>query len=192
MQSKNIIVFNAPIKCGKDTIADHIVATTPSVCKMEMKRSLVDIVIIIYGVTREWWDNNYTRHGKELPRDELNGKSMRQALIHTSEVVIKPMYGKDFFGKRSRRIMDNINDVDLFVYSDGGFSEELAVIGEGNRPMLVRIHREGYNYDPEHDSRSYIKDEDIPSNWTVVDIDNNGTWDEFVRKVTDLISTHFK
>lgn len=181
---KKIVVFNGPIECGKDTIVDRLVTEMPFLSrKMEMKTKLIELTQSIYGVSHEWWTENYTRAGKDIPRPELGGRSMREALIHTSEVVIKPNYGKDYFGKMSKKLIDQSEDI-WYFYADGGFPEELTPIGSGVTPLLIRIHRDGYYFNPEEDSRDYVKDEDLPANWKVVDIENeNGKFDEFCYKV---------
>lgn len=190
--TKNIVVFNAPMGVGKDAIVDHLVDLfRRSSKKMEMKARLIALTCLIYGVSKEWWEENYTRIGKEQPREELGGLSMRNALIHTSEVVIKPNYGQDYFGKAARQELDAIGKT-WFFFADGGFPAELIPIGEGYKPLLIRIHRDGYEYDPLTDSRSYVKDEDLSDNWVVMDINNvEGKFDEFVSDVMDALNTHF-
>lgn len=190
--NKNIVVFNAPIGVGKDEIADAMCKVFHrSSMKMEMKTRLIALTQLIYGVSQQWWNENYTRIGKEVPRPELGGKSMRDALIHTSEKVIKPNYGHDYFGVAARQEIDKI-DKDWFFFADGGFPEELIPIGVDYNPLLIRIHREGYAYDPLTDSRNYVKDDELPENWTVVDIENvTGAWEEFVDDVFYVLNDHF-
>lgn len=189
---KKIVVFNAPISAGKDAVVDALVDMFKEKSKkMEMKSRLIAITLVIYGVTKEWWDENYTREGKELPRPELNGRSMREALIHTSETVIKPNFGQDYFGVAARQEIDSL-DAQWYLFADGGFPAELVPIGEGQSPLLIRIHRKGYEYDPAKDSRSYIKDSDLPSNWKVEDLHNvDGEFDNFVNDVISVLKLHF-
>lgn len=188
---KKIVVFNGPIECGKDTIVDRLVASGKNAKKMEMKAKLIDLTIAIYGVSKEWWEENYTRLGKEIPRLELDGRSMREALIHTSETVVKPNYGKDYFGRMTRKALDATN-AEWHFYADGGFPEELVPLGEGLSPLLIRIHRYGYVFDPSKDSRNYIKDEDLPDNWKSVDVNNvNGQFETFVCTVTKAMKDTF-
>ena len=189
---KFVTVFNGPIFCGKDTIVDQLVEDMPDIArKMEMKSRLISITCVIHGVSKTWWVMNYTREGKELPRAELGGMSMRNALIHTSEVVIKPNFGQDYFGVASRSELD-ASDEKWFFYADGGFPKELIPIGAGLNPLLIRIHREGCAYCPTTDSRNYIKDEDLPPNWSAIDITNvNGEYERFHNDVVDALKAHF-
>lgn len=189
--SKKVVVINGPILSGKDSLVDKLVEIFPSSKKMEMKTKLIELTIAIHGVSMEWWEENYTREGKEIPRVELDMMSMREALIHTSEVVIKPNYGREYFGLMSRMLVEEC-DMEWYFYADGGFPEELIPLGEGTKPMVIRIHREGCEYDEETDSRSYIQNHEIPSNWIIHDVVNvEGEFDQFVDDVCDLILTMY-
>src|SRR5699024_1977279 len=107
------------------------------------------------------WDVRYTTEGKEFPRWELGGWSQRQALISVSEDVVRPTFGKDFWGKREARKLEERLGTEgvLAVSEDSGFVEELIPLqktfGETN-VHLVRIHSEGCSF--EGDSRDYLPD----------------------------------
>lgn len=196
MRGKRIVVFNAPIMSGKDYVVDWLIGKLPSARKMEFKTELIRMTCLIYGVTEAWWTSNYTRETKDLPRHQLNGLSMRQALIHVSEIVIKPNFGSGYFGEASRVLIDNDNESQYFLYADGGFLDEIGWVGEDYTPLLVRIHREGYEYDPTVDSRGYVTDEMLTNgyldNWTSADIDNReGEFEEFCEEVLQTINNHF-
>jgi hypothetical protein len=111
------------------------------------------------------------RSTKEFPQEELNGKTPREVLIEVSEEVIKPVYGKDYFGKR---VIDEMPDSKkVYLLSDGGFPEELHGIMEKIGPenlMVIRIMSEGKTFD--NDSRRYLRKEDVPG-VKIVDIQNN-------------------
>lgn len=121
-----------------------------------------------------WW--------KDVPLYRVGAKerlSKRQALIHTSENIIKPNFGDDAFGKM---FVNNLPEEGVVFVSDGGFKEEILPIidhvGKENL-LIIRIHREGYDFS--NDSRNYLTkemfDKDICP--AIIDLENNGTIEEF-------------
>src|SRR5690606_18302941 len=109
------------------------------------------IAMQVYGVDEATWDSWYTREGKEISRPELDGRSCREAFIHLSEEVIKPNFGKDYFGRvEARRIVLNEKAGGIVAAcSDGGFNEEIdplaSAFGSEN-VYIVRIHRPGCSF----------------------------------------------
>ena len=61
---------------------------------------------LAYCISDAEWEELYTRENKEIPTPKLNGLSPRQAIIHMSEEVIKPNFGKDYIGKWIMRLME--------------------------------------------------------------------------------------
>ena len=112
--------------------------------------------------------------------------SIREAMIYVSEVLIKPRFGEDYFGKsRMLRMLTDGYGGGIYVDGSAAFVEELApLIGELGQPniLLIRIHREGYTF--EGDSRSYIPDGVIVN---TVDVENNRTEQEYFDKVEKIV-----
>ena len=80
--------------------------------------------------------------------------SPRQALIHVSENVIKPIEGKDYFGRQAKKSV-LASELLVFVFSDGGFIDEIqALKSDKTKVTVIRLHREGFTF--EGDSRSYV------------------------------------
>ena len=83
---------------------------------------------------------------------------MRQALIHVSENVCKPKYGRDYFGKlaanriRAGREIDSLACKNI-VFSDGGFVEEVLSLVDIDDVVVVRLKGRGSFLG---DSRSYL------------------------------------
>lgn len=143
------------------------------------------------------------RNVKEEPKSALMCRSRREALIHVSEDIIKPKYGKSFFGEK---VAEKIQDGVHYAISDGGFSEEIAPILErisAEDIILVQLLREGCSYSS--DSRryfngdlkkeiivgkpSFINEEDIlPTKLPLhtFRIHNNGCLDAFHSALTDI------
>lgn len=117
--------------------------------------------------------------------------SIREALIYVSEVVCKPRFWVDYFGKvRASKVESNqlIFDGSAAAFEVGGeiVCDEvpplLERIGEDNC-LLIRVHRPGYTFDG--DSRRYIPDGVVPN---IVDVYNDGTLEEFFTKVGDEVN----
>lgn len=183
-----IIIFNGPAGCGKDEAVGYL-NRQYNAYPFSFKSRLKKITLEIYGVSEPLWDSWYTREGKELPREELDGKSCRQALIHVSEDIIKPNFGKDYFGKvEARRInsMFHAEEGSVVACSDGGFNEEVVpfveMFGEEN-VHIVQIQRDGCSF--KGDSRNWIDSEAIlEENYWV--LHNNSTLVDFWKKL-DLV-----
>jgi len=166
MPNKFAIILNAPSNAGKDFIAEHF--SQYGMSHKEFKGSLFNIARTVANISKPEWDHLYHRDRKEVKTSKLFGRSPREHMIHTSEVLIKPVYGKDYFGNALLNSLDdNIN-----IISDGGFKEEMQVLIDGlgiDRVLLIRIHRDGCSF--ENDSRDYIYD----LGCIAIDVHNNST-----------------
>lgn len=113
--------------------------------------------------------------------------SIRQAMIYVSEVVVKPRWGQDWFGKERVRKMKVPTGKfsDIFTDDSCAFVEELEPLiehlGQENI-LLIRIHRDGFTFDG--DSRSYIPNGIIQN---TVDINNDGTEIQFLEGVEYIV-----
>lgn len=191
MVSPLVVILNAPPSSGKTVAQNHLFNEEGFTC-FSFKSKLIDLVISVYNIDPEVWWDWYTTEGKEIPRKELNGKSCRQALIHMSEEVIKPAFGKDYFGKISGvKILQHIDrtfgEVLQYASDDGGFDEEVEALGEVigfENIYIIQIYRDGYNYS--NDSRKYIDTEKIPDQ-NYISIYNNGTEDEFLYEISEIV-----
>lgn len=165
----DVIVLNAPMKSGKDYLADLLVGIMEQnsipAAHREVKEMLFSVAIKAAGITPQLWTAIYDRHYKEEPSPYLmiDGKhvSPREWMIHCSEDLIKPMFGKHAFGDAAVNALrkDYPEGEGVIIYSDGGFIEEVERLSEyaystGGDFMLVRVHREGYGWGI--DSRSYL------------------------------------
>ena len=165
----DVIVLNAPMKSGKDYLVDLLVGIMDQngipAAHREVKEMLFSVAIKAAGITPQLWAAIYDRHYKEEPSPYLmiDGKhvSPREWMIHCSEDLIKPMFGKHAFGDAAVNALrkDYPEGEGVIIYSDGGFIEEVERLSEyaystGGDFMLVRVHREGYGWGI--DSRSYL------------------------------------
>ena len=174
MSNKTVIILNGPPGSGKDTIADFIAAEF-NADHLRFKTKLYAITALINNIKLDTFmryaSDKDTKDSVELAR----GLTARQLLIETSENVIKPYYGKDYFGND---VGDSIlkSDKSLFVLSDGGFPEELSSMiaaGRLNRSdvVIVKLYRNGCNFDK--DSRSYFDESLLHSDIKVITFVNN-------------------
>lgn len=148
-----IIIFNGPPGSGKDEAARFFEAR--GFIHLSFKKILFKETIEHFGVSEQWFMKDYhNREVKERPEKSLQGLSRREALIHVSEEIIKPIEGADFFG---RCVASEIQDGCDYAVSDGGFIEELTpiinTIGADNI-ILVQLTRDGCDYSS--DSRRYF------------------------------------
>lgn len=206
---KKVIIFNAPPKVGKGVAAEAGIAYLQSIWKKAQHKSfktpLIELTARFLGITVEEFLEDYDKTSKEvygqygldLPSDGGWWKdvklytiyekeySKREALIHVSENVMKPVYGKSVFGVAlANSLEDGYN-----LISDGGFKEELAPVIEAvgiDNVTVVRIHMEGRTF--EGDSRNYIQ-EDWFEGLRIIDVDNVwGEQEAFEDKIIDILS----
>jgi hypothetical protein len=148
-----IFIVNGPPGAGKDEACIHFKKL--GFKHLSFKHYLFIATAEYFKVDLEWFMNDYdNRKVKEKPEQKLNGHSRRSALIHVSENVIKPKYGKDFFGVKSVEEMDFDG---RYCFSDGGFQEEVVPIINkfgADRIAIIQLTREGYNFSS--DSRRYF------------------------------------
>ncbi|AUG88507.1 deoxynucleoside monophosphate kinase [Vibrio phage Vp_R1] len=90
----------------------------------------------------------------------FEGLSPREALIHVSEDIIKPLHGKCYFGDR---LSDKVQEYfgtghDTVIVTDGGFKEEIVAVLDNLPSVKVKIvHLSRPDCSFEGDSRDYIE-----------------------------------
>lgn len=150
---KKVIILNGPSQSGKDTYGE-ILCSLFDAKHCQFKDELFDETERYFDLRKGFIKENY--NSKDLIKlSDRGNRTIRECLIYVSEEVIKPKFGRDYFGKKAaENLEEGIN-----VFTDGGFEEELnPIIDEvGIENVIVfRLHREGFTF--EGDSRSYLKD----------------------------------
>lgn len=159
-----VIILNAPPNTGKDFISDYLVQYRGA-NKVEFKAVLRDLVKSIYGIEEElYWAIYNNRVLKEMPLSMFGGKSMRDIHIEVSEDVIKPTYGRDFFGIRAAKSLVRGG---LNVFPDSGFMEELMPVVKAvgvENVLIIQLHGVGSFLG---DSRGYLPPVEGVAHWRV-------------------------
>lgn len=195
--SNKIIIFNGAPRVGKDTFADmldnHLLTVwfNGTNAMLPSRESFKDTLLILtksfYNIDTYEWDTRY-KEQKEKPWDKLGGLSQREALIDMSEVKIKPLLGVDFFGKAAAQKctteVDDDGDGTIYIFSDGGFVEEIQPFIDkfgADNVLIIRLHREGFDFSS--DSRSLL---DIPE-VTSYDVDSKDidTTFDAIKEIVD-------
>lgn len=181
-----IILFNGPPNSGKDAAAEYL-SDTYGAFHSSFKTHLFEVTQTIYNIVPYVWNHWYSREGKEIPREELGGLSCRQALIYISEEIVKPVFGKDFWGKSEAKwLIKYMEGDEVVVFSDAGFDDEVTPLVDAfgkENVYIIKIEREGCSY--KGDSRNYLSD-GLVSEENYYTIKNNGTLEEFKENVEKL------
>lgn len=193
-----IIILNGPTLCGKGT-AYKVIRQLYSAGDGRIKKKLHEIASALFNVPLDLWEQ---REGKEEPHPALGVSgvayaqlmrhvkvpdtqpgagpwllSPRQALIYVSEVICKPAFGADYFG---RERAERVSAPGLWVCESGGFVEEVQMLPP-EEVCIIRIYGRGLF--SSEDTRSYI---DLPGAFCV-EVQNVGTEGEFLRAVVDTV-----
>jgi len=178
-----ILILNGPPGSGKDAIAEALAAypvLTPE--HLEFKTPLHNIAIAMTGLPREDYFAIYSdRSIKEVIHPRLLGFSPRGLLIHISEVLCKPHFGKDYFGKMAADAVAASPRTSV-VFSDGGFPDEVNVLVNRfgkDKVGLIHLYREDCSFIG--DSRDYILEADTGIKPRTVY--NNGTIKEALMSI---------
>ena len=197
-----VVVFNGPARSGKDSASSHMCKIRTNSYHRAFKDELFKICANTLGISVEEYQTDYDRQTpdkvwwmKDLPSvftsaamlspSEKSAFSQREFLIHMSENVIKPSFGKDAFGKS---FVNSLPEEGVVFVSDSGFPEELQPVIDHvgvENVLVVRIQRDGCSF--EGDSRDYLTPEMFDDKVKFYQIVNNGTEEEFLEGVEEFV-----
>ena len=202
------ILLNAPKGAGKDTLGKALSERTGTSLR-EYKAILYDRTAEQFNVPVDVVRGlNEDRERKEVPTNlftipviefvrltRITKKyddprksnfvvplSVREALIYTSEVIIKPQHGKTYFGTEVARHLDFDNGT---IITDSGFDEEVIPIVDAcgvENVIIVKFTRNGTTFDG--DSRTWLTP---PEGCAVITATNDGDIDSFVNFVEEKL-----
>lgn len=181
---KKIILFNAPPNSGKDEAVNHLLKIYDEALHFRFKDELYKIAADLAEVDY-WWlvDIAIDRNTKDLPNDKLpNNMSPRNWLVYVSEIIIKPNYGKFYFGDSLAASVNGTKENDLVFISDCGFREEVkALIDNTEHDVhIIQVYRDGCSF--AGDSRNYVS---IYGKTHFVY--NNRTLEDYFKKVENVV-----
>jgi hypothetical protein len=179
-----VTICNSPPQSGKDAFTTYLAKKHQDVSHLEFKKKLIELTKLIYDIDDTTWVEIYTNELKDVPMNIFDGKSPRQALIYVSEDVIKPKFGRDYFGKAAARLL---SDSKLNIFSDGGFYDEMIQVSEKcgyENTFILDFKMKGRTF--KDDSRGYV---DLP-NVERFSFDNNGSIDELFAQIKNLVTNH--
>lgn len=203
-----VVVFNSAPRSGKNIAADYMCNTINTqdsnlvAYHKAFKDELFKICANTLGISVEEYQTDYDRQTpdkvwwmKDLVsistsasmkvQGEKKLYSQREFLIHMSENVIKPSFGKDAFGKA---FVNSLPEEGIVFVSDSGFPEELQPVIDhvgAENVLVIRIQREGCSF--EGDSRDYLTPEMFDDKVKFYQVINNGTEMEFLEGVEELV-----
>ena len=188
-QRPTAICLNGPPGSGKDTIAKIIAEEIDDYnnnirSSSEMIRWRIDkfaapintIAASILGINEHSGEFRRLREKDKEQKLTTFGVdiTMRQLLINISEDLIKPSFGKTWFGEQAARRVNNsisCKSNEVFLVSDSGFQHEYDAFKEAVhssvKVQLVNVVRD--NCDFTNDSREWVDDGDK------ITIENNST-----------------
>lgn len=156
-----LVGISGPPRSGKDSVGyvlarllkdRHRITVAVRSLSMPMRQTVYMMLGLPYSL--EHYENN-----KDVPLDDLGGKTIRQAMIALSEDHVKPSYGHGFWAKSL--IHSVPAEAHVVIVTDMGFDVEVEVLREhygAERCVWPQVTRPGTSF--ENDSRSYVGDPD--------------------------------
>ncbi len=185
MSGVRVVLLNGPPGSGKDSGGKTLECIGFKVLKFagHLKRSVYADHGLPLDLPLEFFDPV-----KELPQPVFHGKSWRQACIDKSELMMKPAYGQNIFGRLFLRELwqEYRKGETNIAVTDSGFTAEaealIPYIGAENM-LLIRLHAEERGKSFAGDSRNYITLGGIAT----VDLYNNEMELSYQYRLIDLV-----
>ena len=203
-----VIIFNANRpRAGKDLATSIMKAELEGLDKkvqiLTFKDALVELTARFFKLKRDEFLEDYdTQLGngtwhKDLRTPKLNlgqhgNMSQREALIHVSEKVLKPILGLGVFGKMLNESIDNT--ADYVLVSDSGFIEEICEISTKHEVHLVSVFADYVNMGGVvKDSRNFFTKEELGDNIkSFHKVLNNSSQEDFELRIKHLVHNCLK
>lgn len=175
MNKPKVVIFNMTARSGKDLAVKHLMKWYTEAKHLAFKDKLIEAAAAIVNVSVGEFLEDYDKQVKDCSDGNLHwarsigmednvwwkdvplydiecaSYSTRELLIHASENVMKPVFGKGVFG---HAVASEITDNGLYFISDGGFDEEITPILEKAEVLIFKRDRLGNGW--EGDSRGWL------------------------------------
>ena len=207
MDNKIVVLFNGAPASGKDTCASIMKELFKDSEILAFKDTLYKDTAKLFGVDCKLFkeiatDRDLKEKKTALLRINTGGfigylkylagailqryaYSPREALIYTSEKVIKPKYGLSYYGnKLAQDVLES--DKEVFFVPDSGFIPELQpLVDAGHNILVVRLFRSGYSF--EGDSRTQFEENElIKMGVNFVNLHNDGDLEELKESLISI------
>lgn len=149
-----IVFINGPPSSGKTTAARFLSSRLKNCAEFEssmcLRGALRWMLAIPYG------SDPFSPQNKDLPMQELNGLTPRQAMIKLAQDYMKPLFGDDVFGHVVVRHMAGAIWSNAIVSGLGFDLEALVIVKafKGYQIECLKLYKEGCSFD--NDSRDYL------------------------------------
>lgn len=191
----NIAIFlNGPPSCGKDYLADRLVESNRlGIHKYKFADTLKRMAHEISGlvdVAPDYFEKVKDEPNTRMPFSPEKGRNLtpREFYIELSEMILKPRFGKDFFGRVMRNRLIEAGDSGVIVFSDSGFLEEATpVIDHIGAENCIVFHIYANGCDFRADSRSYWEHPEVPS-VTFTNGKGEASVIDFINRVNNFIN----
>lgn len=137
-----VVFINGPKRVGKDTLAKHLAKRFQGIVRPLAYELKVRTHRLYDCPQASWQDPDYYDRVKDQPNPHFHGISPREAYNVTAEVHLKPLHGRDFFGRLLANWLSNLGGwPPMLVVPDLGFPEEPGPILAlpGMRPLLIHV-----------------------------------------------------
>ena len=189
-----ILFISAPPRAGKDSFCNVFcnLGVYENVICDRFAESLYQTIPRIFQIDPSEWEWIYENE-KSSPSHLLCGMTPREAMIWVSEDVIKPKFGKDFFGlktvDRLKKTLYMQQQEDHIVLINGlGFYEEGKAVVDwigANNCYHLSISKKGCNYS--NDSRRPVSPAMLGiSDDHIFKIDNNSSLENLSQKAKEI------
>lgn len=164
-EKRTIVILNGPPACGKDRIGYGLMEASNDWSNVTFKGGIFDAIKALCRLTGSRLHEQLVTLYEDRSAKDMNGlivpdMSIRDIMIHTSEVCMKPLFGDAIFGEI---LGDKIKLDRDYVITDGGFGPEINALIKATElthdVTVFRVHRMGCTFTG--DSRQYVNSADI-------------------------------
>jgi hypothetical protein len=210
--TKRVILLSAQAHSGKDTLCDHAIKylsnkniNTKVLVLADKVKILTRMFIKMFKGVELPLENFYSLDEKERVRPELGyihnpgtGEkelfSIRRCMQTVGTDVLRKHFNDNIWVDYIRQeIFKHKNDYDVFIVPDVRFENEQKYLKNLDyaKPITIKILRNAVNDDLESNSKMHVSETgvlDIKCDHT---INNNGSLDEYYKKIEDLLDLYF-